>query len=65
MKEHFVTFMDKVFKNKHAETAPPLKDGEECWYLPLLGVYHPRKSKQIMVVFDSSAKYKDVSLNES
>ncbi|XP_061920209.1 uncharacterized protein LOC133660654 [Entelurus aequoreus] len=64
MKEHFITFMDKIFENKHAELAPPLKDEEECWYLPLFGVYHPRKPKQIRVVFDSSAKYKNVSLND-
>ncbi|KAK7909745.1 hypothetical protein WMY93_014429 [Mugilogobius chulae] len=56
LKEHFINFMDKVFKNGHAEIAPPLEDGEECWYLPLFGVYHPRKPKQIRVVFDSSAK---------
>ncbi|KAK7905231.1 hypothetical protein WMY93_017838 [Mugilogobius chulae] len=64
LKEHFINFMDKVFKNGHAEIAPPLEDGEECWYLPLFGVYHPRKPKQIRVVFDSSAKYDDVSLND-
>ncbi|XP_023812156.1 uncharacterized protein LOC111947642 [Oryzias latipes] len=64
MKEHFITFMDKLFENKHAEIAPPLADGEECWYLPLFGVYHPRKPKQIRVVFDSSAKYEGVSLND-
>ncbi|XP_061908561.1 uncharacterized protein LOC133653372 isoform X2 [Entelurus aequoreus] len=64
MKEHFITFMDKIFENKHAELAPPLKDEEECWYLPLFGVYHPRKPKQIRGVFDSSAKYKNVSLND-
>lgn len=40
------------------------KDGEECWYLPVLGVYHPRKPKQIRVVFDSSTKHKGASLND-
>lgn len=64
MRKHFITFMDKIFKNKHAEIAPPLKDGEECWYLPLFDVYHPHKPKQIRVVFDSSAKYEGVSLND-
>nr|XP_024655484.1 uncharacterized protein LOC101465727 [Maylandia zebra] len=64
MKEHFITFMDKIFQNKHAEIAPTLKEDEECWYLPLFGVYHPRKPMQIRVVFDSSAKYEGVSLND-
>ncbi|XP_077137605.1 uncharacterized protein LOC143803713 [Ranitomeya variabilis] len=64
MKEHFIAFMDKIFRNDHAEPAPPLQADEECWYLPSFGVYHPRKPKQIRVVFDSSAKHDGVSLND-
>lgn len=41
-----------------------LSDGEECWYLPLFGVYHPKKPDQIRRVFDSSAKFNGVSLND-
>ncbi|XP_053576923.1 uncharacterized protein LOC128666383 [Bombina bombina] len=63
IKEHFVSFMQKMFENKHAEPAPPLKEGEECWYLPSFGIYHPRKPGQIRVVFDSSAQYEGMSLN--
>lgn len=62
-KKHFVTFMQSVLDRGHAELAPLLKDGEECWYLPLFGVYHPKKTDQIRVVFDSSAKYEGLSLN--
>lgn len=36
---------------------------EESWYLPLFGVYNPRKPGKIRVVFDSSARYQGVSLN--
>ncbi|XP_068242409.1 uncharacterized protein [Palaemon carinicauda] len=61
--EHFLTFMSKIFDNNHAEHAPPLKDHEECWYLPLFGVYHLKKPDQIRAVFDSSAKCNGVSLN--
>ncbi|KAK2903743.1 hypothetical protein Q8A73_010400 [Channa argus] len=64
MKEHFVTFMQKIFERGHAELAPPLQDGEEFWYLPVFGVYHPRKPGQIRVVFDSSAQYQSISLND-
>lgn len=64
MQEQYVAFMGKIFQNGHAEVAPPLKDGEECWYLPTFGVYHPRKPNQIRVVFDSSAQYRGVSLND-
>lgn len=64
MKQHFVTFMQRIFDQDHAELAPPLAEGEECWYLPIFGVYHPHKPGQIRVVFDSSAKYQGVSLND-
>ncbi|VDI05041.1 Hypothetical predicted protein [Mytilus galloprovincialis] len=55
-KEHFFQFMEKVLERKHAEIAPPLSQEEERWYLPIFGVYHPRKPDKIRAVFDSSAK---------
>ncbi|XP_039902004.1 uncharacterized protein LOC120742644 isoform X1 [Simochromis diagramma] len=63
MREHYVAFMEKILSNGHAEVAPPLEKGEECWYLPTFGVYHPQKPNQIRVVFDSSAQHLGVSLN--
>ncbi|XP_026119086.1 uncharacterized protein LOC113098285 [Carassius auratus] len=63
MKAHFLEFMDNLLKNEHAEIAPPLKHGHEVWYLPLFGVYHPKKPNKIRVVFDSSAPFEGVSLN--
>ncbi|XP_032413047.1 uncharacterized protein LOC116716235 [Xiphophorus hellerii] len=63
MQDQYVAFMGKIFSNGHAELAPPLKKDEECWYLPTFGVYHPQKPDQIRVVFDSSAQYQGVSLN--
>ncbi len=53
MREHFVSFMEKVFENGHAE---------ERWYLPIFGVYHLKKHGQIRVVFDSSAQFSGVSV---
>ncbi|XP_014824793.1 PREDICTED: uncharacterized protein LOC106904820 [Poecilia mexicana] len=64
MQNQYVTFMQKIFTNEHAELAPPLKEGEECWYLPTFGVYHPQKPNNIRVVFDSSAQYLGISLND-
>lgn len=61
--QHFVQFMEKLFNNGHAEIAPKLSQNEECWYLPIFGVYHPRKPNQVRVVFDSSAVFEGVSLN--
>jgi hypothetical protein len=54
-REHFLSFMQKLFDNGHAELAHPIKIGKEVWYLPIFGVYHPRKPDQIRRVFDSSA----------
>ncbi|XP_075534522.1 uncharacterized protein LOC142568489 [Dermacentor variabilis] len=62
-RERFVNFMNELFIKGHAEEAPPLHVDEECWYLPIFGVHHPQKPDQIRVVFDSSAQYEGVSLN--
>ncbi|VDI37855.1 Hypothetical predicted protein [Mytilus galloprovincialis] len=56
--------MEKILKNNHAELAPPIKDREELWYLPIFGVYHTKKLSKIRVVFDSSAKYHGICLND-
>ena len=63
-REHFLTFMGKILDNNHAEVAPAISDGEERWYLPLFGVYHPKKPDQIRGVFDASARFDGVSLND-
>ncbi|XP_062600197.1 uncharacterized protein LOC134261817 [Saccostrea cucullata] len=63
--EHAISFMNKVFSKGHAEKAPELKDGEECWFLPIFGVYHAKKQNQIRMVFDSSAVFQGHSLNSA
>lgn len=63
MQQQYVEFMGGIFSSGHAEIAPALKQGEECWYLPTFGVYHPQKPNKIRVVFDSSAQEDGVSLN--
>ncbi|XP_054591066.2 uncharacterized protein [Nothobranchius furzeri] len=64
MQKQYVVFMERIIANGHAEVAPPLREDEECWFLPSFGVYHPQKPNQIWVVFDSSAQYCGVSLND-
>lgn len=64
MKAQYLEFMEKLLVNQHAEVAPPLPEGQECWFLPSFGVYHPRKPEQIRVVFDSSAPFEGISLND-
>ncbi|KAK3087380.1 hypothetical protein FSP39_005210 [Pinctada imbricata] len=61
---HFLEFMRGLFEADHAEQASELAEDAECWYLPLFGVYHPQKKDKIRGVFDSSALFNNVSLNE-
>ena len=35
------------------------------WYLPHHGVYHPKKTSKIRVVFDTSAKFQEISLKQA
>ncbi|KAJ8020558.1 hypothetical protein HOLleu_40182 [Holothuria leucospilota] len=67
-KGHYFEFMEKIFKDGHAERVPEDQDrsdgSTEVWYLPHFGVYHPRKPTKIRVVFDSSAVFSGISLNE-
>ncbi|XP_060602162.1 uncharacterized protein LOC132755319 [Ruditapes philippinarum] len=54
--------MENLLNKGYCERAPHLEN-EECWYLPLFGVYHPKKKDKIRIVFDSSSKFDGVSLN--
>lgn len=56
--------MDQLIQKHHAEVAPPISSDEECWYLPLFRVYHPKKPNKIRLVFDSSSKCEGQSLND-
>ena len=64
--------MGKIIEPGHATQVPheELKANQETnrpgqvWYLPHFGVYHPKKPRQIEVVFDSSAEFPGVSLNK-
>lgn len=61
--EHSISFMEKVFSKGHTEITPVLKNEQECWYLPIFGVYNPKKPNQIRMVFYSSATFHRQSLN--
>ena len=61
---HVLEFMEKLFDKGHVEEAPDLPADSERWYLPMFGVYHPRKPGSIRVVFDSSAQFQGTSLND-
>ncbi|KAJ8031579.1 hypothetical protein HOLleu_24812 [Holothuria leucospilota] len=68
-KEHYFEFMGKILdKNLAERVADECTDTsmemKEVWYLPHFGVYHPRKPDKLRVVFDSSAAFSGVSLND-
>ena len=44
MKEHYFTFMPKIFDCNHAEIVPleNLRPQKLCWYLPQFGLYYPK-----------------------
>ena len=64
--QEYSSFMDDVLKRGFAEEVP--ENSLQCpegkvWYLPHHGVRHRRK-KKLRVVYDCSAKFKDISLND-
>ncbi|XP_033758237.1 uncharacterized protein LOC117340586 [Pecten maximus] len=63
-KEDYTTFMETLLEKGHAEPAPVGFDKGKVWYIPHHGVYHKKKNK-IRVVFDCSARYQGVSLNDN
>lgn len=63
--DQYKTFMEEMINRGDAEPAPATLNGETEWYLPHHGVYHPRKPEKLRVVFDCSAKFCGVSLNDT
>ncbi|XP_069128774.1 uncharacterized protein [Argopecten irradians] len=63
-KEDYTNFMKVFLEKGYAEPAP--HDGEKgkVWFIPHHGVYHKQKNK-IRVVFDCSAQYQGISLNNN
>lgn len=58
-----IDFIGKLLRNQYAELAPERSVTSERWCLPMFAIYQPKKPESVRVVFDSSAKYQDVSLN--
>ena len=62
MQSHFLAFIQLICEQDQAELAPPLHDGEECWYLPSFVMYHNTQPDKIRVAFVSSASHLGISL---
>ena len=61
-KKDYVAFVNDMIKNGYAEPADP-SNTQRSWYIPHHGVYHPKKTDKIRVVFDCSAEFAGQSLN--
>ena len=60
----YLDFMNEMISSEYVERVPEEEvNNSECWYIPHFGVYHKVK-KKIRIVFDCSAKFGGVSLND-
>ena len=63
-RDNYTAFMQKLLSKGYAQKVPAEEIKKDAvFYLPHHGVYHPKK-KKLRVVFDCSAKYDGVSLND-
>ncbi|XP_044182749.1 uncharacterized protein LOC114952001 [Acropora millepora] len=56
--------MEDLLEKGYATSAPPVSTPGKTWYLPHHAVVHPAKPGKVRVVFDCSAKYRGLSLND-
>ena len=66
-RQHYVAFMNDIIQKGHAERVPDSDlgvDDGSVWYIPHHGVYHPQKKDKIRVVFDCSARFQNIALND-
>ncbi|XP_063058101.1 uncharacterized protein LOC134451526 [Engraulis encrasicolus] len=61
----YVNFMNDLISQGDAEKVPEQEMSKvPAWFIPHHGVYHPQKPGKIRIVFDCSAKFQNVSLND-
>nr|XP_043906906.1 uncharacterized protein LOC122785246 [Solea senegalensis] len=63
--DHYTAFMKETIDKGDAEPAPSVSERETLWYIPHHGVYHTKKPGKLRVVFDCSAKFRGISLNDT
>ena len=66
-RKDYVNFMQENIKNGFAEKVPKEEVSDKnkhVWYIPHHGAYHKKKPGKMRVVFDCSALYQGVSLNQ-
>ena len=61
--QNYKAFMEQIIQNGDAEEINNETEPTNVWYIPHHGVYHSKKSNQIRILFDCSARYKGVALD--
>ena len=58
--------MTTMLENGHAEKVPNTEKPKKgkLWYIPHHGVYHKDKPEKFRIVFDCSAKFRGISIND-
>ena len=64
LKAKYTTFMEDLIRKGHAELAPSTSDIGSTWFLPHQAVTNPNKPGKVRVVFDCSAKFRNICLND-
>ena len=63
----YTSFMNDLLAKNYARKVTddfPTPEKEKVWYLPHHAVYHLKKPNKVRVVFDCSARFEKVSLND-
>ena len=60
----YTAFMTEIIDRGDAEKVKNTASKDVTWYIPHHGVYHSKKPDKLRVVFDCSAKFEGVSLND-
>ena len=59
-------YMEELLRMDYIEVCDPnAPTGDRTWYLPHHPVYNPHKPGRVRVVFDCSAKFRNISLNDA
>ncbi|XP_006812352.1 uncharacterized protein LOC102804307 [Saccoglossus kowalevskii] len=64
LKVKYTKFMEGLVQDGYARKVCSAVGHESRWFLPHHPVIHPQKPEKVRIVFDCSAKYKDVCLND-
>ena len=62
--EDYIRFMEDMVQKGYAEKSFQQVQQSKTWFIPHHGIYHPSKLCKIWVIFDYSAEYNGVSVNE-